>query len=333
MKKIIYLLFLLSIISSCRSTGFVRLKYPTAPEVVLPSNIHTFVLVNRSSSKPGEKKNSVIESIATGEIAGSDKRASDECLKGVSDKINGWKEINVVIAPKTTLYGTGTREIPPLLDWKIVRQICEANKADALLVLETFDSNSDLVAHAVTNAVNAVINGQTTPPPPERVRMNVAGYWRLYDPYSEKILDDYTSNSNLVFDASSFSTPTPPIDALPKTAYAAGEQYIERFLPGYEYVRRNMYKKGRGSAKQKFKTAFRHSEVADWQSALDLWLELTKTPKRVNAGRACLNIAVAYEVLGNNELALNWAKKSYEDYGIKWGRDYADQLKYRISIE
>jgi len=334
MKKIIYLSCALAVISSCRSTGYVSLKYPTAPVVSLPANIHNIVLVNRSAAKPGDKKNSVIESIATGEIAGSDKLASDECLKGVYDGINGWKEFNVLIPPDNHLYGTGTREMPPLLNWAFVKKTCEGNKSDALLVLETFDSNSDIISKAVTDGINSVLSGHpTTPAPPTQIRMNVISSWRMYDPYSEKIIDEFTSNSKLVFDANGQGIALPPPDALSRTAYDAGKLYIERLLPGYFYVKRNMYRTGRGSEKQKFKTAFRHSEVADWQASLDLWMELAKSQKRVNAGRACLNIAVAYEVLGNNEQALTWAKKSYEEYGNKWGRDYANELKYRISIE
>jgi len=50
---------------------------------------------------------------------------------------------------------------------------------------------------------------------------------------------------------------------------------------------------------------------------------LSNDSKQKTAGRACLNIAVANEVLGNTELALDWAKKSYEYYDDKLGRSYS----------
>lgn len=332
MKKLLFLLFTASLaLQSCSKYGSVSLKYPTAPQAILPEGVHTLAIVNRSLTKKDDHS-SVIESVISGEVAGSDKLASDECLKGVFGRINGWRDISVVIPARTRLYGTGTRETPEILDWKMVKQICDSAKADVLLVLETFDSNSNLLANVVNDGVNAVVSG--TPVAPSRqIRMNVQCFWRLYDPVEQKIIDQYQSTSYMTFNAGSGPLPVPPPDALPKTAYQAGEEYIQRFLPSYYYVRREMYKRGKGKDKQQFLAAFRHSEVADWEGALPIWQELAKSSNRKNAGRACLDVAVAYEVLGKTNDAIAWAKKAYEDYGNKLARDYQGQLSYRLRME
>lgn len=334
MKSKLFLTFLSAIvISGCSKYGFVKLKYPTAPAVILPENIQTIAIVNRSLTKEEDKQNTVFESVITGEIAGSDKRASDECLKGAFDRSNDWNGLKIVIPAKTRLYGTGTRETPELLKWKTVKQICDSTKTDALLVLEMFDSNSDVVLSNVINQVDAVISGNTSVPPPvKQVRMNVICYWRLYDPKIEKIIDQFQSTSYMTFDGSG-PLALPPPEALPRTAYAAGQQYIQRFIPGYYYVKRDMYKRGKGRDKQEFLAAFRRSEVADWEGASKIWTELAKSKNRTNAGRACLNMAVACEVLGKTELAKEWAMKSYSDYGNTKGRDYANILKDRLNVE
>ncbi|MCW3083955.1 MAG: hypothetical protein JWP12_1321 [Bacteroidetes bacterium] len=329
MKKILVGSLLAAILfSGCSKYGNVQLKYPTAPLVFLPSTIHSIAIVNRSLTKK-EDHSSVIESVISGEVAGSDKLASDECLKGVFDRINGWRQLNVVIPAKTRLYGTGTRETPELLDWKTVKQICDSTKTDALLVLETFDSNSDLISSAITNGVNAVVNGTAPSPAVNQIRMNVICFWRMYDPVNQKIVDQYQSTSYLTFDG----TRVPPPEALPQTAYQAGKEYIQRFLPNYYYVRREMYKRGKGRDKQAFLAAFRKSEVADWEAAMAAWQELAKSNNRKNAGRACLDVAVSYEVLGKIDQALIWAKKAYEDYGNKMARTYQNELSYRIRFE
>jgi hypothetical protein len=334
MKKIIVISVIsIVVLSGCSKYGSVNLKYPTPPIAFLPDDIHTIAIVNRSLVRKEDKNNSIIESIVSGKIAGSDRLASDECLKGVFDRINGWHQLSIVIPPKTRLYGTGTRQTPELLNWNIVKNICDTTKADALLVLETFDSNSDILASTVNYEINAVINRTNPIPlPPRQIRVNTLSFWRLYDPSTKKIIDEFESTNFLTFNASGpeFS---PPSDALYKTAYASGEQYIERFLPGYCFVKRELYKRGKGSRKQEFKTAFRRAEVADWSGASELWTELTKSSNRRNAGRACLNMAVTCEVLGKTDQAFIWAKKSYEDYANKLGREYANKLKYRISIE
>jgi hypothetical protein len=331
---LVYLFIAALVFTDCSKWGYVRLNYPLDPEISVPDNIQTIALVNRSLTKKADKQNKTIESIVTGEIAGSDKLASDECLKGVFDRASGYKRINCVIPARIRLYGTGTRVTPELLDWKLVKNICDSSKADALLVLETFDSNSDLVLSTVTNQVRSAIeSGSLKPAVPNQVKMSVVAFWRLYDPSVKKIVDQFQSTNYMTFNCIGRDLTLPPPEALPNTAYAAGQQYIERFLPSYYTVKRDMYKRGKGRSKQDFLAAFRSAEVANWQRAIEQWTEILKNTSRKNAGRACLNIAVSYEVLGNTDEALQWAKRSYEQYNDKLGRDYAKILLDRKNIE
>ncbi len=332
-NALLVLFIIVTVCSSCSQYGHVTLEYPIAAESVLPENIHTIAIVNRSLVKKEDKPNSLLEAVVSGEIAGSDKKASGECLKGVYDKGKGWKQVTIVIPTTNQLYGTGKRETPELVDWKIVKQICNTEKADALLVLETFDSNSDILSNPVNTAINSVLTGTLPPPPSNQITLNVKCFWRLYDPVNQKIIDQYQSTSYLTFDKGTALIVIPPQEALLQTAYRAGEEYIQRFLPSYYYVKRNLYKKGKRADKQRFSSAFRKSEVADWNGALQLWEPLTKSENTKNAGRACLNMAVAYEVLGETDKALIWAKKGYTDFGNKLARDYQNQLQDRLLIK
>ena len=333
-NSFVYMVLIALVLSGCSKYGFVRLNYPLDPVALLPDNVKDIAVVNRSLTSSEDKKKKTIESIMSGEIAGSDRLASDECLKGVFDRINGIRGINIIIPQHTRLYGTGTRETPELLDWITVQAICDSTNTDALLVLETFDSNSDLIVSTVANQVVRVINGNPpVPAVPNRVRMNVLCFWRLYDPSVRRIIDQFQSHSYLNFDGVGRDFALPPPDALTSTAYAAGQEYIQRFLPGFYSVKRDMYKRGKGSFNQEFKAAFRHAEVANWQGAMDEWAKIAEHANRKNAGRACLNMAVSYEVLGNTDLALQWVKKSYEDYRDRLGRDYANILLRRKNLE
>ena len=333
-RKYIGIILLALVFSGCSKYGFVSLNFPMAPEATLPDHVRTIALVNRSLTSPADKKNKVIESVLSGEVAGSDRLASDECLKGVFDRMNGNRGISIVIPQRTRLYGTGTRETPELLNWNLVRAICDSTRADALLVLETFDSNSDLLVKTVTHqVVNAIHGEKPTLEVPHQVRMNVQAFWRLYDPSTQKIIDQFQSTSYLVFNGVGENYSFAPPEALPRTAYNAGQIYIQRFLPGYYSVRRDMYKRGKGSEHQEFKAAFRKAEVANWQGAIDQWTAIAKRASRKNAGRACLDIAVGNEVLGNVDQALDWVKKAYEDYNNRLARDYANVLLERKRLE
>jgi len=316
--------------SSCSKYGYVSLSYPIEPMVYLPENIQSIAIVNRSLTDEEQKDARVLESIVSTEI-GSDFLASDACIKGVYDAVASFPEAELVIPTELRMKGTGTRELPDLLDWEDVAEICKKEGADALLVLETFDSNTDLLAQVATEQLGSVLaTGKLKASPPAQVRMNVSAYWRLYDPVNQRILDQYQHNSYMSFNT---VAGIPPPDALPRTAYDAGRAYIERFLPGAYRVKRRLYKRTSGPAKHAFKAGYRRTEVANWTGAMEIWEPLTEDPRRKTAGRACLNVAVAHEVLGNTEPALDWAQKSYEWYKDKLGRDYSKVLIRRKNIE
>ena len=329
-RNLFLVLIVALLTTGCSKYGYVSLNYPTAPLAYLPDSVHTIAAVNRSLTREEDQDSKIIEAIATSEVAGSDRLASDECIKGVFDAINGLEDIELVIPGKVRMVGTGTRKLPELLDWDLVQKICESEGADALLVLEIFDSNTDLLLSTATDQIASILSsGSAKPVLPGQINMNVVSYWRLYDPDTKKIIDQYQHNSDMTFDTNGGLPP----HALSETAYASGRAYIQRFLPGYYVVKRDLYKRTSGSAKRQFKAGYRRAEVANWQGAIEIWDELSDHGKRKTVGRACLNIAVANEVLGNTDIALEWAQRSYEYYDDKLGRRYAKILLKRRSIE
>lgn len=331
MKNIFYVLIVALSISGCSKYGYVRLNYPQAPQVYLPDDVNFIAVVNRSLIKEEDADNRIFEAITTSEIAGSDRLASDECIKGAYDAIQRMEETQLIIPETVRLFGTGTREMPELLDWNLVAEICATEGTDALLVLETFDSNTDLLVSTATEQVAAIIStGSPKSTLPGQINMNVVCYWRLYHPGTKSIIDQYQHSSYLTFDTNGGILPP---TALPEAAYAAGVEYIQRFLPSFYVVKRDLYKRTSGSAKDQFKAGYRRTEVANWQGAIDIWEGLTDNNTQKTAGRACLNMAVANEVLGNTDLALEWAKKSYEFHDDKLGRSYAKVLLRRKNIE
>ncbi len=326
-NPLIYLIIVALAASGCSKYAYVSLNYPLPPETYFPEDIHSIAILNRSL--PGEEQESdkTAEAILTAEIAGSDRLASDDCIKGVYDAIMGFEGRELVIPASLRMAGTGTRELPDLLEWEKVKQICDREGADALLVLENFDSNSDLIVSAARDQVAAIITtGAPKPVVPAQVNVNVVSYWRLYDPENQSIIDQYQHNSYMSFDTRAGMLPP---HALPEAAYEAGRAYMERYFPGYYSVRRKLYQRTSGSGRHQFRLGYRCSEVADWKGAAEFWQELTDSHSRKTAGRACLNMAVASEVSGNFNDALEWSKQSYQFHNDKLGRDYAKILLER----
>lgn len=332
MKKICFHLLLVALsISGCSKYGYVSLNFPQPPDAYLPDDVNYIAAVNRSLVEEEDAGDKLFEAVTTSEVAGSDRLASDECIKGAFEAVKQMGSTELIIPRKVRMYGTGTREMPELLDWDLVARICEAEGTDALLVLETFDSNTDLLLSTATEQAAAILStGSPKTTLPNQINVNVVCYWRLYHPASRSIIDQYQHSTYLSFQTNGGLLPP---TALPETAYKAGIAYIQRFLPGFYVERRDLYKRTSGSAKNQFEAGYRRAEVANWQGAIEIWDELSDNEKQKTAGRACLNIAVANEVLGNTDLALEWAKKSYEYYDDKLGRSYSKILLRRKSFE
>ncbi|MCX2679067.1 DUF6340 family protein [Galbibacter sp. EGI 63066] len=331
--KTSYLTFLLLLslsIVSCGS-GYVYLDYPQGPEVLLPDGVNNIAVVNRSLTKDEDQQKKSVEAVITGEIAGSDKLASDEAVKGAMAGVQNKSDIRIIIPDTLRMYGTGTRKTPDVIPWDKVSEICDASEADVLLVLENFDSNSDLVLSTAVEQVTSVLKtGKASSRLPRQTRVNVKSYWRLYDPYTKTIIDQFQQTFYMNFDLANGELPH---TALSETAYAAGLDYINRFLPSYYRVKRDMHKKGKGRDKAQFDVGWRRSEVANWDGAIEIWTDIANNPSSKSAGRAALNVAVGYEVLGKTDLALEWAQRAYEDYGEKLARDYAKILLRRKRFE
>ncbi len=334
MKQRFFILLItaVTLLASCSKHGYVNLNYPQPPMAYFPEDAHTVAIINRSLTTEEDKKGKVVDAILTGEVAGSDRLASDQSLKGVIDAGQSLGDVQFIIPNPSRYAGTGTRETPEMLSWDLVEEICEVNQADVLLVLESFDSNSDLVVATAANHVGAILSGDIPRGPviPSQARMNVQSYWRMYDPLTRSIVDHYQHTSFMTFNTIDGIFPS---TALSETAYFAGQEYINRFLPTYYTVRRDLYKKTKGPDKRKFEAGFRRSEVANWKEAIGIWEGLVDNSNYKTSGRACLNIAVAYEVLGDTEEALKWAQRSYQDYDDELGKDYAKILLRRQEIE
>lgn len=312
-----YFIFLLIGLSGCSKYAMISMNYPVPPEANLPDKIKTIAIVNRSLTNKEDKAGKIIESVLSGELEVSDRKASEQSIAGVYERISTKDNFKCVVPEKYRLYGSGTREIPDLLEWDTVKDLCKSSGADALLVLEMFDSNSDMLSIPKILAPRPVDDERT---------FNVKMFWRLYDPESRKIIDQYECSRQVTFESPGRNVAIPP-KALHGAAYSAGQEYIERFLPGYFIVDRPIYKKGKGSSNKAFAIAYRNVETDNWETAADRWEEILNSDNMENKGRACLNMAVYFEQTGNIESAIEMARRAYVDYGIKKGRDYEIALK------
>lgn len=333
MKNLIHLsVILLFTLSSC-SKKHVNLSVLKPAPLTIEQHIKTIVIVNRT--EPENKVLNTIEGILTGEGIGEDKQGADQALAS----LNSVMTTSPRFQPKRALErykGSGAGgTLPDPLPWKITQALCDKYQADAVVALETYDSDF-IITHTEKDVEEKDANGNVI----MRHKYYAEGLasvkmgFRLYDPKTMSIIDQHmfsdsrtwTGTGNNKTDA--LAHLINKTTAIQRVSERAGANYASRITPLVSNISRVLYKKGKGGSSLSAGT--RMADVQDWEGAIEKWEQSIQTGDTKSKGRAAYNIAVGYEVLGYLQEAKEWAQKAYIDYGNKDAKNYVPALDQRI---
>ncbi len=327
----LWVLLMMMLATSCK-TAQVSIQVMKPAQITLPSEVKTIAFVNRSLPDKKDRLRNVVEGAITGESLFADRLGSEECIKGVMDGLNGSPRIKGVMPKAIDIRGTGTRQFPEPLDWETVKNICTANGADALACLEMFDSNC---ANGISDQkIKKKEKDQevTYTEYKARLDVNVETGWRIYFPEIKKIIDQNVFNDSKYW-VNTGDSPKKAEQGLPlkdnavsQSGFYAGHQFALRISPMWIWVNRLYFKKGNND----FIQARRMVQANDWKGATSLWLKYVDNPDPKVAGNACYNVALASEIEGNLDRAIDWAKKSYVNFKNNKALNYMNILQRRL---
>jgi hypothetical protein len=332
-RLFIYFLVLLSI-SACNKSVSLSAWQP-AP-ITVPRHIQKITLVNRTL--PESKIANVIEGVLTGELPFQDKNAVQASMNSLLNSLSESSRFQSGVYP-TVLKGSGSGGLLPMpLDWPTVERICRETQADAVLALETYDSD-----FIVTNAEKLEDQKQkdgtvikTKVYTAQGVATIKLGF-RLYDMKNRVIIDQHQYNHGNTWNARGSTAAQAALaliaknDAVMRVSESSGYVYGKRIVPMQVWLSRRVYSKGGGNPQ--LKAGARAALVNDWDNAIRNWEQTANSGSSKSAGKACYNLAIAYEVQGDFEKALQWARRGYSQYGFKPSRQYVAQLEQRVVNE
>ncbi len=322
---------------SC-STSTVPLEILVPAEINITKEIKHIGIVNRTIPERRRKVINFLEGFVSGEQIFADREGADNCINGLASKLNDSPRFTSVIIRGERLRGTGTRRFARQLSWNTVRRICNKYRVDALIVLETFDSN--ISVDVERRLINKKIKIKGTD---KKKKVKVPRYyadlyldvnsgWRIYDPSSKSVVD-----MNSFLDRKSWSSygkterkalyglPTKR-EAINVSGYNSGIQYGMRISPTWINVYRDFYVKGDPGLEE----AKRYVKANDWKGATQIWRSLLKHDDPKIAGRAAYNLAFAAELKGKFKKAYSWAKMSYTKFGNRKALTYMRKLENRM---
>lgn len=337
LRKISFFCSLLALFSACSTSTSLQVLQPAMMKI--PDHITTIAVVDRS--KPAKGWLTALEGLGTGEGIGQDKEGRKRAVQGLTEALSK--------TPRFTVKGTGVELIGsstgnsmlPPLDWKDIENYCIQYGADAIAVIEMFDSDQSVNTNRREYKEKNKEKVEVT-----RVsysaarRLDVKIGWRLYDPKTKIILDEVVTrrgkdNTGTGDTEQKAKNNLPSVSRIVEDiSFDAGLDYGARIAPTWITLRRNYFSSAKGAYNEDMKKAVRYVESSDWIKAAEIWQAIGSQKNDIKAaGRAVFNIAVANECLGKLDSALEFANKAYTEYGVSEAKTYIETLKMRQNDE
>ncbi|MFO7933489.1 MAG: DUF6340 family protein [Bacteroidales bacterium] len=310
----------------CAGTRNIHFNAQVPAPYSIPHHIKNLAIIDRSI--PEDEDLNLLEGILTGEGVRQDKLATQIVIDGLNHSLQNSSRYQVT---RTTekMKGSGAGStFPEPLDWQRVTELCEEYQADALVSLETFDSDFIVTHGAKTGGEGGIrISAQGV--------STVDCGFRLYDYRNRDVIDQYHFSHKELWESggttitAAVATLLNKNDAIRQASFQAGIVYGERITPSWIRIHREYFKKSKRNPY--LAEGARMMEVNDWDRALDALLRAVETGRFKTKGRAAHNLAVVYEILGDLDEAKRWASDAWGRYGIKKSRDYGYLLTRRIN--
>lgn len=319
---------LLALPFSIACTPMINVEVLQPGLVTMPAEIKTIAVIDRSGAKNvGEGILSTLEGALTGEAIMADREGAHKAIEGLVSTMSQGPRFEV-IQPGLNASQADSSIWADEMTWERSTRICEKYKCDAIVALESFDSDSSV------NATSAVDSTGKTTWTAER-NSSVLTAWRVYYPKQKTMLDDVRDRSmgrtwQQTADLRKTAEGALPAqyDTIMTLGYVAGDDYARRISPNYIIVARSYY----GSGDPALKEGKNHVKAVDFEGAQEIWAKLaTQSSDPKVRGKAEYDLALYYETVGELETALDWAKKGAVDLHNGRSRRYAAILSQRIA--
>jgi len=272
LKKLSFGFLIILGLSAC-TTSSVLVNIQRPADITVSQDIQNVVVVNRSRPSKDNLAGNIVEGLISGEGIGADRKGAEYCVDGLVNMLTNSERFTLKNIDGIELKGTGTSSFPIPLAWNEVKSICGSYDSDALLVLETFDSDSWIRLGAPVTRTRKVKKIKIKELRyPATLTMSVESGWRIYDVNKKQIIDenkftevkDFTAWGNNPEEAE-YNLPSKR-RVIQESGLFAGEQYGFRISPIWIKVRRTYYT----GKSDDLKLAKSYVKAGDWDTAIDI---------------------------------------------------------------
>ena len=331
--RILSVCSILLALSSCSSTKQLTIKTIEPSPVDFSSKIRKIGIVNNSKSSFVKSYSTRLEQLIVMEERWLAEKGTEAALTGLFDELaqdQRFDTVRILDNESEEIIDFGTR--PSNATWNTIASICEENGVDAIFALASHETDTQFTLKKTKIDQLDMMRDRSSVSGQEiTLETLIENGWRIYDPKQRILVDEFTSNEQVVATAKGVS----PVDALQaidkrretllEQSKISGNSYAQRMQPKKLDIQRDYYVTGT----RNFELADDKIQDGAYHEAIKLWeLEIANSKPRIS-GRACYNLAVLNEFNGNINAAMNWANKSYALFKQDATLDYITALERR----
>ncbi len=321
---------------SCVSTRSLLIEIPEPAPENLPASIQSLTIASQAVNKkfndlPADSLQKIFyEKRFNYDTVIYDFQMADTTLQALGDLLFESGRYDYVIPRNRFMNGSKSSNFAQPLPWETVRELTREFDTDALLSLEHLgarvitDFGNESFYDPFQDGFYSAASAQ--------MKIQYEAQFRVYDPKEEKIVLNKFLRDTLYWEDADVSTRnlfskfTPVKKALSEAGIAIALDLSERISVIWRTERRTYF----GGREENMQNAGQFAQNGNWQTALNLWEETAVNSKsKSRISKAQFNVALAYEMTGNLDEAIDWALKSYKTMYRPLTYEYLQVLKRR----
>jgi len=306
---------------SCSSVKEMQVYVPKPTIIKFPPDVKRIVIVDKTQ---GNFLTS-IEGVLTGEMIGIDKILSQQCISGLTNPFLNNSDIQITRHPERLKSENKTSTgFGAMMNWNQVQQIAHQNNADALLVLEYFDSDFMIRDATTPNNVGVILIQGCA-----KAKMGI----RIYLPKTESLFYENSFTFSQIYGETAASKQMlwgkllVGTDALRHVSYELGNFVGQRFVTYRTWEDRVLMKSKTDATRR----AERQILAQDYTKAIAVLQEAYKSEQNENIkADIAHNLGYCHEIEGDLELSKKWLTESFTSSGNRRTQNYLNIINNRI---
>ncbi len=312
-KHLVLLVFTV-LLCSCSSLRTITVETSIAPEYPIADDVQSLVLLNRSMNNQftnlsvDSLEHLLISKNLTIDTIYRDSLAADTLMHVTAHSLFESGRFDVIVPQEYAIYRNDFKDVDKPLAPSVVNEICEAYKVDALLVLEGFAEHLTTKYSYSSFEVSLSDNYSATSD------LSHKSDWRLYRKNQTKAPLRFSVNDSIYWKFSG-ATLNGLYLTMPKTKEVliaggidAGLKMANLISPNWSNSSRSYYLTGQNEIDQ----AETYAKQNKWDEAAAIWSKYSNNSSKKIRAKIEYNMALAAEMKGDLDKALEWALKSYK---------------------